>query len=95
MFMSNEPNKDELLVKSAGSAEEQLAHFFDHYSYEGVQLRLWEVFRVAVTGEGLPDSRYSEEDIALFFDQLIVLVAVARQLTGGNRVTKGSEGEMP
>lgn len=85
MNKTMEANKQEILVNDL-SPKLVLAEFFRVHSVEGVRGRLFCVLRAWAHCPVGHRSGVSDEDIALFFDQLIGLVAAASQLHQADRV---------
>jgi hypothetical protein len=70
-----------------------MGNFFITYSPDYVQYLFWNVFKCWGTNECKVKSEISDEEIALFFDQLIDLVAAAYIVHEANRVSQtGQEG---
>lgn len=65
--------------------------FFKDYSTQSVQVLLWKFFQCWATRDCKLTSDLSDEEVALFFDQLIDLVAAAYIEHQANRVSDGRQ----
>jgi len=76
------------------SFKDVTAKFFDDYTPESTKVLFWKFFQCWVTRECNIKADLSDEEVALFFDQLIDLVAAAYILHQANRVPEtGQKGE--
>lgn len=73
------------------SFEEVAKTFFKDNSTESVQVLFWKFFQCWVTRDCNIISDMTDEDVALFFDQLIDLVAAAHILHEANRVSENQK----
>jgi hypothetical protein len=78
---------------NAGSPCDVVKKFFRMYSRELSTETLWYVFKAWVSSPGANRAQFSNEEMALFLDQLIDLVAAAYQLHQTNRVCGDVEGD--
>ncbi len=80
--------------KSALTLEEALAAFFKAHSTEDTQVLFWKFFQCWVTRDCNIKADLSDEEVALFFDQLMDLVAAAYILHQANGALENKqEGE--
>lgn len=75
-------------ITSDLSFEEAAETFFKDHSTQSVQVLVWKFFQCWVTRDCKIISDLSDEEIALFLDQLIDLVAAAQILHEANRVSE-------
>jgi hypothetical protein len=71
---------------SALPLKDVLTKFFDDHTPESTNVLFWKFFQCWVTRECNIKADLSDEEIALFFDQLMDLVAAAYILHQANRV---------
>lgn len=75
------------------SLKEVMTAFFKGNSPESAKVLFWKMFQCWVTRDCNLKADVSDEELALFFDQLIDLVAAAHILHQANRVSPtGQEG---
>ena len=79
---------------SAITLKEVMEKFFRDHSPEETKVLFWKFFQCWVTRECNLKADLSDEEVALFFDQLMDLVAAAYILHQANRVSANpQEGE--
>lgn len=66
--------------------------FFKRNTPESVRVLFWKMFQCWVTKDCNLKAEISDEEVALFFDQLIDLVAAAYSLRQANRALPRQEG---
>ena len=75
------------------SFEEAAEIFFKKNSTQSVQVLVWKFFQCWVTRDCKIISDLTDEEVALFLDQLIDLVAAAQILHEANRVSENAREE--
>jgi hypothetical protein len=79
-------NKDLIPVVTPLPPLQAVEAFFGSNTPESARDTLWYLFKAWVNSPGTNRARYTDEDIALFLDQLIDLVGASFQLHQTNRV---------
>ena len=81
-------------LTSYDTLEVVLTRFFDKHTPEDAKVFFWKFFQCWVTKDCNIKAELSDEEVALFFDQLMDLVAAAYILHEANRVSeKPQEGK--
>jgi|SRR6185437_8576458 len=83
-------NKD---FSSGLPLQEAMIAFFEGYTPESVKGLLWRMFQCWVTRDCKVRAEISDEELALFFDQLMDLVAAAYVVHQANGVSQGGGDE--
>lgn len=73
------------------SFDEVAKTFFNKNSLESVQVLFWKFFQCWATRDCKLTSDLSDKEVALFFDQLIDLVAAAQIVHEANRVSENAQ----
>jgi hypothetical protein len=73
------------------SLKEVMSKFFDDHTPESTKVLFWKFFQCWVTRECNIKADLSDEEVALFFDQLMDLVAAAYILHQANGVSKNPQ----
>jgi hypothetical protein len=73
------------------SLKEVMSTFFREYDPETTKLMFWKFFQCWVTKDCSIKGELSDKEVALFFDQLMDLVAAAYILHQANRVSKDQQ----
>ncbi|MDB5143398.1 MAG: hypothetical protein JWQ66_2111 [Mucilaginibacter sp.] len=82
-------------ITSALPLEKVMSTFFKDNTPDSVKVLFWKMFQCWVTRDCNIKSDLTDEEIALFFDQLIDLVAAAHILHQANRaLDAGQEGSV-
>ena len=85
-------NKQNLTTSS--TIHSGVAIFFKEHTPDSAKVMFWKLFQCWSTKECTIKAEVSDEEVALFFDQLIDLVAAAYILHQANRVPEtGQKGE--
>ncbi len=79
---------NDLTSVTMASAPKTLEAFFASNTPESVKEIFWYLFKAWVSQPSDKKKQYSDEEIALFLDQLINLVAAASTLHQENRVSR-------
>lgn len=72
--------------------KEVMENFFEAHTPEETKVLFWKFFQCWVTRECKIKADLSDEEVALFFDQLIDLVAAAYILHQANGVSQNQQG---
>lgn len=90
-----EPEKINLNVTSDLSFNDAVKTFFKDNTPDSVKVLFWKLFQCWVTRDCNVKADLSDQEIALFFDQLIDLVAAAHIVHQANRaLDAGQEGNV-
>ncbi len=82
-------------ITSALTLNEAMSSFFKDNTPESVKVLFWKMLQCWVTRDCNIKSDLSDKEVALFFDQLIDLVAAAHILHEANRALEsGQEGSV-
>jgi hypothetical protein len=75
------------------SPDTALTKFFEEHSLDSTKVLFWKFFQCWVTRECNIKAELSDEEVALFFDQLMDLVAAAYILHQADRVPNENQQE--